>query len=431
MQAVMQAPPRSELRRHTNDHLLQEQRSGKEVAPGASSKRPSQTFSLPTPHGGAGITVSAAHVQIIPLQVPRKPQLQQPQQAPPPQQGHSPRGARQQASATQAPTVSKGAISQLQEFVQGAKLFPMPPNCPVLQWDHDTRMTGASLEFRATVAFLLDGVPHHTVGSWKSSKKLAQRDAAERTLGLFVNRWGELMLQQQEMMEQSSTPSKPHTAGADQQQGLTPEHCAVSEMQCLEDFLVKCPYSQAMPQWSHRWENDLCQAFAEVRLLSVSHTFSGKSCDCLEAAYADVARRVLWYLHAPGWEDAFEPDVEYVRTAAQEIPEPAPGWVKDGDSEGEDQQLAERKTVIMRVQNRIQQAYARQLEPGTSVWYWSYERDIKDKGWPPLFRATVHLPLAGRTFVGAWLRGQREAQIDACSQITEFLDEEFPRSRNS
>lgn len=325
------------------------------------------------------------------------------------------------------PLVSKGAISQLQEFVQGAKLFPMPPNCPVLQWDHDTRMTGASLEFRATVAFLLDGVPHHTVGAWKSSKKLAQRDAAERTLGLFVNRWGDLLIQQQDT-EGSTLPSKSYVASGEDR---TPDRASVGEMQALEDFCLKYPSSQAMPQWSHRMDGNRCQAFCEVRLLGVSHTFSGKHCDILEAAYADVARRVLWYLHAPGWEDAFEPDVDYVRTAAQEIPEPSLGWVKDADSEGEDQQLAERKTVIMRVQNRIQQAYARQLERGTRVWYWSYERDIKDKGWPPLFRATVHLPLARRTFVGAWLRGQREAQIDACSQITEFLDEEFPRSRGA
>jgi len=382
--------------------------------------RHTQSVALPTPHGGAGITV-AVPGQLAQLQVPRKPQQQY--QA---QQG-SPKGLRQQVGA-ELPTVSKGAISQLQEFVQGAKLFPMPPNCPVLQWDHDTRMTGASLEFRATVAFLLDGVPHHTVGTWKSSKKLAQRDAAERTLGLFVNRWGELMLQQQDLEQQQTLPLRSRLSGCDEQ-GNTPHSGRVGEMHALEDFCLKYPSSQAMPNWSHRWEGNLCQAFAEVHLLGVSHTFSGKLCENLDAAYADVARRVLWYLHAPGWEDAFEPDVEYVRTAAMDIPEPSPGWGKDGDSEGEDQQLAERKTVIMRVQNRIQQAYARQLEPGTSVWYWSYERDIKDKGWPPLFRATVHLPLAGRTFIGAWLRGQREAQIDACTRITEFLDEEFPRSR--
>lgn len=33
------------------------------------------------------------------------------------------------------------------------------------------------------VSFLLDGVPHHVAGAWQQSKKLAQRDTAERCLG--------------------------------------------------------------------------------------------------------------------------------------------------------------------------------------------------------------------------------------------------------
>lgn len=55
----------------------------------------------------------------------------------------------------------------------------------------------------------------------------------------------------------------------------------------------------------------------------------------------------------------------------------------------------------------------------------------QDKEWPPLYCATVHVPLAGKTFVGTWTRGQREAQIDACSKIAEFLDAEFPRTKGS
>ena len=34
-----------------------------------------------------------------------------------------------------------------------------------------------------------------------------------------------------------------------------------------------------------------------------------------------------------------------------------------------------------------QQAFARQLRPGQSVWEWSYETDASDSGWPPLCRA--------------------------------------------
>ena len=74
------------------------------------------------------------------------------------------------------------------------------------------------MEFSATCAFLLDGVPHHTVGAgkhsdvsrfqepklaksrskdskvsgmtkaWRSNKKLAQRDAAERAGNLSISK---------------------------------------------------------------------------------------------------------------------------------------------------------------------------------------------------------------------------------------------------
>jgi len=69
------------------------------------------------------------------------------------------------------------------------------------------------------------------------------------------------------------------------------------------------------------------------------------------------------------------------------------------------------------------------LDSGTSVWHWSYEREPNDKSWPPVFRAIADVPLANRKFVGAWVQGQREAQIDTCFQIAEFLDVEQTRTR--
>eukprot|EP00933_Yihiella_yeosuensis_P009516 TRINITY_DN11545_c0_g1_i1.p1 TRINITY_DN11545_c0_g1~~TRINITY_DN11545_c0_g1_i1.p1 ORF type:complete len:436 (-),score=71.68 TRINITY_DN11545_c0_g1_i1:153-1460(-) len=323
------------------------------------------------------------------------------------------------ASPSEAESSSKGAISQLQEFVQGAKVFPMQPNCPVLQWDYDTRMVGTSLEFRATVAFFLDGVAHHVVGAGWPSKKIAQRDCAERALGLFVNRWASMI-------------STDWPLGATANVGTQlPE--TKSYVQRLEAYLQRGSYGDpASVQWSHRWRDGKCQAYTEVRLMDVPHTFPGKPMETQEAAYEDVARRVLWYLRCPGNEDDFEPDINYVKVAAQDIPSPHPFWIKDAaENEGEEQQLAERKTTMMRVQNRLQQAFARQLEAGVSVWYWSFERDPKDKGWPPLFRASVSVPLANRTFCGrTWQRGQRDAQIQTCALISQYLDEEFPKLRS-
>jgi len=353
--------------------------------------------------------------------------------------GEESRGAQLSAQASpqgSQSTVNKGAISQLQEFVQGAKLYPMPPNCPVLQWGYDSRMVGKdSLEFRATVAFMLDGVPHHAAGSWKHNKVLAKRDAAERTLGLFVNRWGGIAVQDFELWsnppsvrQESSSPGKEGCDGAQAvESGINREeqelhdYCATS----LSEFA-------AAPTWTHMWSGELCQAFVEIRMFNVPHTFPGNPCATREAAYRDAARRALWYLQCPGYEDLFEPDPEFVKAAAHMIPEASASWSRDGCAEeGEEQLLAERKTLVMRVQNRLQQAFAQQLKVGTSVWFWSYERHPRDKEWPPLYCATVHVPLAGKTFVGTWTRGQREAQIDACSKIAEFLDAEFPRTKGS
>merc|ERR1719159_743783 len=91
-----------------------------------------------------------------------------------------------------APTPARGGgpISRLQEFVQSDRRYPVSSHRPILSWDFDTRMANAvTLEFRSTVSFVLEGVPHHAVGSWQSSKKGAQRDAAERVLGLLIGMW--------------------------------------------------------------------------------------------------------------------------------------------------------------------------------------------------------------------------------------------------
>merc|ERR1719191_2311998 len=81
-----------------------------------------------------------------------------------------------------------GPISQLQEFVQSDWLHPVPSHRPILHWNFDTRMGHAMiLEFRAMVSFTLEGVLHHAAGTWRTSKKVAQRDAAERVLWLAMD----------------------------------------------------------------------------------------------------------------------------------------------------------------------------------------------------------------------------------------------------
>jgi len=336
----------------------------------------------------------------------------------------------------QGEVAGKGAISLLQEFIQCSKQFQAPQHRPILQWGFDTRMPDfTTLEFRATVAFVLDGVPHHVAGAWHLSKKIAQRDAAERALGFFVGSWGEALL----VLEQGGAPAacgpSPPSAAEAAKAGLQPREVSAledhplagfagqqpREVRALEEFVGAFMGTKGQPRWQLRWDGDRCTALFEMALLGVPHKFSGAAERREELAYADTARRVLWYFRCPGYEDAFEPDPTAPAVTAREIPTPPANWASD-NSEEDALHVAERKTALMRVQNRLQQAFARQLRPGQSVWEWSYQTDSNDAGWPPLCRATVHIPVAGKDFTGDWARGQRDAQIDASAQVTAFLD---------
>jgi len=315
---------------------------------------------------------------------------------------------RESKDADDGQGAGKGVISLLQEFVQCSRQFHAPQHRPILQWSYDNRMADfTTLEFRGTVAFLLDGVPHHVAGAWHPSKKLAQRDAAERALGFFVGRWGEQLL-----LEQEGCIAKPPQVGESR-----------SEMDILEGFSMSYPACNGQsPQWSHSWEGEDCRAQVEISLLGVPHKFAGCPKTSQQAASTDAARRVLWYLQCPGFETIFAPDPRAPAVTGKEIPSPPANWASDA-AEGCALQLAERKTALMRVQNRLQQAFARRLRPGQSVWDWSYEQDEEDTQWPPLCRATVTVPVAGRSFTGEWARGQRDAQIEACNLVSAFLND--------
>merc|ERR1712048_1205179 len=96
-----------------------------------------------------------------------------------------------------------------------------------------------------------------------------------------------------------------------------------------------------------------------------------------------------------------------------------PCWTRD-QSADESQQALQRKTAIMRLQNRLQQNLGHQLKPGESVWEWTYEPD--GKCWPPFVRASVRLAVFDKEFVGDWVRTHRGAQLDTCAQVENFLN---------
>jgi len=302
----------------------------------------------------------------------------------------------------------KGPVALLQEFVQSSRQFSAPQNRAILQWTYDQRMTASnSLEFRASVAFLLDGVPHHVAGGWCSSKKLSQRDVAERSLVFFVGKWGEqLLAEDQDACSDAASRRAPSG------------RC--SDMNALEDFCLSYPAcGGALPRVTLSGSEGGHVAQVELMLLGVAHTFGGAARPTPDAARSDVARRMLWYFQAPGYQNIFAPDVAAVKDRG--IPVPPANWACS-EAEAKAQRNAERKTALMRVQNRLQQHLAKRLPAGQSVWEWSYELDECDKQWPPLCRTTVVVPAMGETFVGPWARGQRSAQIEASYLVADFLD---------
>jgi len=309
-----------------------------------------------------------------------------------------------------------GPISLLQEFVQGGdRRFPVPANRPILQWQFDTRMaTAVKLEFRATVSFLLEGVPHHAAGGWHSSKKAAQRDAAERILGFLHGHWVDF-----------SANCKSKVAATDRQCTPEPEaaadrlaaFCASLSDNCNGDPL----------QWRCHSSGEGCQALVDLNIFGgMVHTLQGDVCPDFASAREDTARRALWYLQCPGFENAFKVSEEAVAEETLAVP-PESDWQRNGaerDQLSESQQrAAEQKTLIMRLQNRLQRLFAKQLPQNNSVWEWFYDYSSEDAV-VPLCRARVRLSVVNREFEGRWCQGQKAAQLDVCSNVEAFLDSE-------
>lgn len=319
-------------------------------------------------------------------------------------------------SATTSASREGGPISKLQEFVQSDRRFPVASHRPILSWDFDTRMANAlTLEFRATVSFMLEGTPHHAAGCWQSSKKAAQRDAAERILVLLTGHWADYS-------------SKKEAAEAAANLHCRDEAAASDRLSAFCKTLLGSSHDDDALRWRCQRTVGGYQAHVDVNLFGgITHTLQGAVCDTEAAAREDTACRALWYLRCPGYEDTFKVTAEAV--AAETLPLPAQsewrreGWGAESDASSEAQQrAAEQKTLIMRIQNRLQRAYAKELPSGVSVWDWSYDYSSGMDAVVPLCRARVKVAKLDREFSSQWCRGQKSAQLEACNRIAEFLD---------
>mmetsp|Transcript_36890 Transcript_36890/g.59166 ORF Transcript_36890/g.59166 Transcript_36890/m.59166 type:complete len:396 (+) Transcript_36890:127-1314(+) len=318
---------------------------------------------------------------------------------------------------------NKGAISTLQEFVQCSKDFRSPGKRSIIQWNMDeTMMCTSSPSFRATVAFLLDGVPHHAVGEWKSSKQLAKNDAAERALQFFVGSWGAELLQwmQQASEERLGESTLEELVELHQDSGGD-----LQAVKILEKYCERNGY--APPSWRISWEGNTCKALAEIGLRNVPHHFVGEAWENEDDAYASTAARILFYLNCPGFKDLIEFNPAAPAVNQPEIPAPPKNWMGSEPTEQDLSQLAERK--IFRVQNRLQRIFAKDYKAGQNVWEWGdYEID---RSCPPKFRISLYIPNLDKQFTGSWKHDQKQAHLDTCGVVNKFLDQYESMQKNT
>lgn len=304
------------------------------------------------------------------------------------------------------------AVSALQELIQSSA--SVSPNTRVLTWDFEQQFgKGNSLEFRATVSFVLGDVPHHFSGFWQTSKKKAQRDAAERVT---------------HYLQQSGTRSSSRSR-------TLPSHAALGGASLPAEVLRRLHaarngiFREGEPILDWKLEErevpDSSSDRREFRatltfsIYDVPHHFSGDWCSGSNAALGtaaarrDTVERVLWYFgHSAEGADIME------RSSSSSLTLP---WQLGGLSDTAalfDKQPLQDKTVLMEVQNTLQKAFSRDTTPGQRVWVWSYEDDEND---PQLFRARVEIPSWGRSFHGGWCRGKKLAQRDACHVVKDHL----------
>jgi hypothetical protein len=292
----------------------------------------------------------------------------------------------------------------------------------------------SNLEFRATVRFLLDRVPHHATGTWQTGKKNAMRDAAERAVALFVTRWGDVVAQTSQdplPLEGGGVARCIKQQDPEVEQGVSSSDASrtaatLEIAQELERYCLSLSSHGQTPilsensrvRWIHKQDNQGYVAFADLELVGVTHTFCGPRRNSLADACEETSRRLLWYLQCPGFEDTFDADLDF--DIAKDIPEAPKDWIRQDAPENEAKEEAEEKTAVMRLQNRLQQAYAKQIAPKTSAITWNIEKKSS------MVCATAYIPAIGKDFTSEWRRGQRDAKIDACKKVSKFLDENPP-----
>jgi len=241
------------------------------------------------------------------------------------------------------------AISQLQETLQSVHLtvhFRYPAGVQVLQWSYKQRRESSRAMFRAIVAFLRDGVPHHISGDWDSSKKLARQNAAEASVLLLRGGWAQAaeapvdaLVDLGSLLPMPGSQAEVLPATADHKQllmGFCRQHTHMR---------IEPNAGPSEPVWSCETSPSIGSgavcgasswvALVRIPLLGVPHTLLGPTSVSPQAAYAELARRVLWYLGCPSCHGLYMPDQASLRANECKIRGPPDSWTQalGGESE--------------------------------------------------------------------------------------------------
>lgn len=329
-----------------------------------------------------------------------------------------------------ADKTAENAVSALQELIQSCSSFS--PHTKILTWTFDQQLEkGNSLEFRATVSFVLGDVPHHFCGGWQTSKKKAQRDTADRVThylqrarqniegGVPAHAALDIRMIPSDVLEELQAI---YDSGGVEVRPPVPE----GTDGCDFDSTLEWQLEERPSKSSGAVE---CRATVTFYIHDVPHHFCGGWCenraaesagaDGGNAARKDAVERVLWYFGKS--EEGFQAVERTALTSAGPPPQLSTAAAASSTSV-EKQPGLEDKTILMQVQNTLQKAFAKDTPPGQRVWVWSYEADEQD---PQLFRARVDIPAWRRVFFGDWCRGKKLAQRNACLVVKEQVDKEL------
>mmetsp|Transcript_72535 Transcript_72535/g.172973 ORF Transcript_72535/g.172973 Transcript_72535/m.172973 type:complete len:578 (+) Transcript_72535:61-1794(+) len=240
------------------------------------------------------------------------------------------REAAKGAAAASGPKAA--AIALLQETLQAPQnttRFKCPSGVKVLQWSYIQRADGR-LMFRAVVGFLRNGVPHHIAGEWYTCKKHARQSAAEVALGVVRSEITEELRHSQALVDVAGLLPAPRSESV--RAPATAQHVQMLEEIAGEKFDATAD-GRGAPQWQVRSEGpeeagSEAAYFASVTLpmMDMPYTFHGPLSETPDAAKAELARRVLWYLGFGRCRGFYVPNRAELMSSGCQVPESPRYW---------------------------------------------------------------------------------------------------------